>query len=101
MLKSALKLQWLPNRAIMGQESSYMIAEHSPRRVFGFVGRNATALSYEVAIVDNLRINLSSEASICHKDAVYTKSKSGPFGPLTLQAQITVVDHKERGMPKV
>ena len=69
--------------------------------VLGSVSRNEAALLDVAEITCKLSINLSGEASIFSKDAVYTKSKSGPFGPLTLQAQITVVDHKERGMPKV
>ena len=69
--------------------------------VLGSVGRNEAALLDVAEITCNLSINLSGQASIFCKDAVYIKSKSGPFGPLTLQAQITVVDHTERGIPKV
>ena len=69
--------------------------------VLGSVSRNEAALLDVAEITCNLSINLGREASNFRKDAVYTNSKSGPFGPLTLQAQITVVDHTERGIPKV
>ena len=69
--------------------------------VLGSVSRNEAALLDVAEITCKLSINLSGEASIFSKDAVYTKSKSGSFGPLTLPAQITVVDHNERGIPKV
>ena len=101
MPKSALQLQWLPNKTIMGREISHIIANHLPKRISGFVGRNTTAFSRRAEIACNLYINLSGEASICHTDAVYTKAKSGLFGPIILQVQVTVVDHKKRGIPKV
>ena len=78
-----------------------MTTERRSGPVFDPVRRNEAALSDVVEIACNLSINLSGEASICRKDPVYTKSKSGSFGPLTFQAQVTVADHKERGIPKV
>ena len=101
MPKSALQLQWLPNSTIMGREISHMIANHLPKRISGFVGRNTTAFSCGTEVASNLHINLSGEASICHTDAVYTKAKNGLFGLIILQVQVTVVDHKKRGIPKV
>ena len=85
----------------MGREFSYMITDRSPKRFPGLVGKNTTALSYAAEIAVDLNINLSGVASICHKDAVYTEPKSGPLSALTLQAQVTVVDPKERGIPEV
>ena len=70
-------------------------------RVFGPVRRNEAALSDVAENAFNLSINLSGEASICRKDPVYTKSKSELVEPLTFQVQVTVADHKERGIPKV
>ena len=100
MPKSAVQFQWLPNRTIMGREFSHEITNHLPKLISGFVGRNTTAFSHRPEIACDLNINLSGEASICHTDAVYTKAKSGLFGPLILQAQVTVVDHKKQGIPK-
>ena len=85
----------------MEREFSQTITNHLPKRISGFVGRNTTAFSCGAEIACNLHINLSGEASICHTDAVYTKAKSGLFGPIILQAQVTVFDHKKRGIPKV
>ena len=85
----------------MDQRFSRMTTERRFGPVLGSVSRNEAALLDVSEITCNLSINLSGEASIFCKDAVYTKSKSGSFGPLTLQAQITVVDHTERGIPKV
>ena len=85
----------------MDQKLSRMTTERRFGPVLSSVSRNEAALLDVAEIKCNLSINLSGEASIFSKDAVYTKSKSGLFGPLTLQARITVVDHKERGIPKV
>ena len=101
MPKSALQLQWPLNRTIMGREFSHMITNHLPKRISGFVGINTTAFFYGAKIAGNLHINLSEESSICHTDAVYTKAKNGLFGPIILQVQVTVVDQKKRGIPKV
>ena len=78
-----------------------MTTERRSGPVFGPVRRNEAALLDVAEIAFNLSINLSGEASICRKDPVYTKSKSGLFEPLTFQVQVTVADHKERGIPKV
>ncbi|MDT2058809.1 MAG: hypothetical protein RMX57_12930, partial [Planktomarina sp.] len=78
-----------------------MTTERRSGPVLASFSRNEAALSDVSEISCNLSINLSGEASIFHKDAVYSKSKSEPFGPLILQAQVTVADHKERGIPKV
>ena len=85
----------------MDQKFLRMTTERIFGPVLGSVSRNEAALLDVAEITCNLCINLSGEASIFRKDAVYTKSKSGSFGLLTLQAQITVVDYKERGIPKV
>jgi len=78
-----------------------MTTERRLGPVFGPVRRNEAALLDVAEIAFNLSINLSGEASICRKKLVYTKSKSGTFGPATFQAQVTVADYKERGIPKV
>ena len=78
-----------------------MTTERRLGPVFGPVRRNEAALSDVAEIAFNLSINLCGEASICRKKLVYTKSKSGTFGPATFQAQVTVADYKERGIPKV
>ncbi len=78
-----------------------MTAERRSGPVFGPVRRNEATLSDVAENACNLSINLSGEASICRKKLVYTKSKSGTFGPATFQAQVTVADYKERGIPKV
>ena len=85
----------------MSQEYLYLITNYLAKHVSGFLGRNTTAFSCGAEIACNLQINLSGEASICHADAVYTKAKSGLFGPIILQVQVTVVDYKKRGIPKV
>ena len=85
----------------MDQKLSRMTTERRLGPILSSVSRNESALLDVAEITCNLSINLGGEASIFRKDAVYTKSKSGSFGPLTLQAQITVVDHKERGIPEV
>ena len=78
-----------------------MTTERRLGPVFGPVRRNEATLSDVAENACNLSINLSGEASICRKKLVYTKSKSGTFGPATFQAQVTVADYKERGIPKV
>ena len=78
-----------------------MTTERRSGPVFGSVRTNEAALSDVAEIACNLSINQSGEASIYREDAVYTKSESGSFGPLTCQVQVTVADHKERGIPKV
>ena len=78
-----------------------MIINHLPKRISNFVGGNTTTFSCGTKIASKLHINLSGEASICHTDAVYTKAKSGLFGPIILKVQVTVDDHKKRGIPKV
>ena len=85
----------------MDQKFLRMTTERRFGPVLGPISRNEAALLDVAEITCNLCINLSGEASIFRKDAVYTKSKSGLFGPLTLQSKITVVDHKERGIPEV
>ena len=86
---------------IMDQRFSRMTTDRRFGPVLGSASRNEAALLDVAEITCNLSINLGREASNFRKDAVYTNSESGPFGPLTLQAQITVVDHTERGIPKV
>ena len=100
MPRRGLWLQWRLNK-IMDHKFLGMTTERRFGPVLGSVSRNEAALLDVAEITCKLSINLSGEASIFSKDAVYTKSKSGSFGLLTLQAQITVVDYKERGIPKV
>jgi hypothetical protein len=78
-----------------------MTTERKSGPVFGFAGTNEAALSDVAEIACNLSINQSGESSICCEDAVYTRSENRPFGSLTCQVQVTVADHKERGIPKV
>ena len=100
MPRRGLWLKWRLNK-IMDQKFLRMITERRFGHVLGSVSRNEAVLLNMTEITCNLNINLSSEASIFRKDAVYTKSKIGSFGPINLQAKITVVDHKKRGIQKV
>ena len=49
----------------------------------------------------HLRTNVSNKGSIWSADAVYTISNAIPAGRKTLEAEITVAECKERGIPTV
>ena len=49
----------------------------------------------------HLRTNVSNKGSIWSADAVYTISNTIPAGHKTLEAEITVAECKERGIPTV
>ena len=75
------------NRRALLDYAECVAAQYTVVRGFGFAR--------------HLRTNVTNEGSIWSADAVYTISSAIPAGRRTLEAEITVEECKERGIPTV